>query len=625
MKAILLLCIVLFLVVSNVWSVSNNSFISNSEPVDTVVPEITCIDTQFVTGNNNCEALLQNYVGLISVMDNMDPSPVVTQNPVSGTSFKGSQWVEMTATDANGNFSKCGFWVLCNDNTAPTIICGPDLTLEATGNCGNVVSFFPSAWDICDNNLTITYSQEPGSMFYGDTKVYCTATDDNGNSATCSFNIHITDNTAPQIIAPNPFIKYVNSDENCGGQVPDLLASPSSIIVADNCEAGITMNQNPLPGTEFEDQINVVITATDSSGNFSTKTAKIIAMDNTPPSIDNIGDTVIRVGSSCNYIMGDFTSLLNATEDCHPPISYVQTPPIGFAVHNNVDVRITIRDDVGNERMSIFRIILKDTSLATLTCGSPRYVSANNRQLGNIPNLRFTPTITGNCSGLLFPYQSPASGTQVSAGMVPVQIWAYNEYEASDTCTAEVYIIPTPPGFAAEFDGADDFIEIPAEIIPLPLSEFSVELWVLLKNSFEKQIVVDNSDGSSGFKIEIQDQRAYVEIFNGSTVNLSGGFVESNQWTHLALTYKNGEKAKLYINGIAIDSMSVTGKIQTNFEPLAIGKLSDPDKFYFHGKMDELRFWDACRTSEQIILFMNDTLDPMRPGLIAYYQFDHFS
>ncbi|MFL2910705.1 MAG: LamG-like jellyroll fold domain-containing protein, partial [Limisphaerales bacterium] len=88
-------------------------------------------------------------------------------------------------------------------------------------------------------------------------------------------------------------------------------------------------------------------------------------------------------------------------------------------------------------------------------------------------------------------------------------------------------------------------------------------------------------------------------------------------WTHIAVTFDaNGDYA-LYANGEEVyrrENYS-TGEIHT-VPPLSfIGR-------NFHGKIDDVRFWNVARTPEEIRNNMNSSLTGNEPGLVAYYPMD---
>jgi hypothetical protein len=94
-------------------------------------------------------------------------------------------------------------------------------------------------------------------------------------------------------------------------------------------------------------------------------------------------------------------------------------------------------------------------------------------------------------------------------------------------------------------------------------------------------------------------------------------------WYHLAGTY-NGSTITIFVNGLAIDSKSVSGQLHIDQSDLYIGK-GDPtfsDGEYFHGVLDEIRIWNVARTQEQIQAAMNTPLTGKEDGLVAYWNLD---
>jgi HYR domain len=78
------------------------------------------------------------------------------------------------------------------DATPPLVTVPTDLTSEATGPGGAVVSYAASATDDVDGPVPVTCSPPSGSTFpIGTTTVSCTATDSSSNSASASFTIHV--------------------------------------------------------------------------------------------------------------------------------------------------------------------------------------------------------------------------------------------------------------------------------------------------------------------------------------------------------------------------------------------------------------------------------------------------
>ena len=123
------------------------------------------------------------------------------------------------------------------DTTPPVIVCPGDLTANTDpGNCSTVVQFNVSALDD-SGHVTVNCSPASGSVFpKGATTVTCTATDDAGNSSSCTFVVTVVDREAPTVSClpgANP------SNNNVPGQKAGTNKNPDgffSLSAMDNCD-----------------------------------------------------------------------------------------------------------------------------------------------------------------------------------------------------------------------------------------------------------------------------------------------------------------------------------------------------------------------------------------------------
>jgi len=125
--------------------------------------------------------------------DACDPNPVVmllsdvtTPGDCPQENSRTRCW---KAVDCSGNQSA----TVCQtinvvDTTPPSISCPGNLQAA----CDEVVTFAPTATDVCDGNVPVVCDPPSGSVFpVGTTTVDCTATDDCGNSAQCAFEVTV--------------------------------------------------------------------------------------------------------------------------------------------------------------------------------------------------------------------------------------------------------------------------------------------------------------------------------------------------------------------------------------------------------------------------------------------------
>ena len=128
-------------------------------------------------------------------------SASIVCTPASGSTFGlGTTPVSCTATNSLGSDTGT-FSVTVVDTTPPALTLPGDITAEATGASGAVVTYTASAHDLVDGSVSVACTPASGSTFpFGGTHVNCVATDAQGNEASGGFDITVQDTTPPQIL-----------------------------------------------------------------------------------------------------------------------------------------------------------------------------------------------------------------------------------------------------------------------------------------------------------------------------------------------------------------------------------------------------------------------------------------
>jgi uncharacterized delta-60 repeat protein len=161
----------------------------------------------------------------------------------------------------------------CTPFTPLTLTCPDPITINLDpGQCSAIANFSATAVSGCGSNVTITYSQDPGTYFSsGTTYVYVNATDDLGNTASCSFTVTLTETEPPVLITKDTTIALNSSGS--------YVLSPYDVIksVSDNCSL-YTVYTDPFYlyfdcNSLGAHTVNVF--AADNSGNLTTGTATI--------------------------------------------------------------------------------------------------------------------------------------------------------------------------------------------------------------------------------------------------------------------------------------------------------------------------------------------------------------
>lgn len=254
---------------------------------DTTPPLVTCPAPSQVIAGVNCQVALPDLRATTVVSDSCSATTetIISQQPEPGTALTlGTHTVTLTATDAAGNTATCTTTVTVVDETAPEIVCPAPRQIVADANCQALLPDLTSSALATDCSGTVTVSQSPAAgtpIGLGVQTVTLTATDAAGITASCTVEVTVLDQTAPEIACPGPV--QLPADENGQAPTPDFL---NALLVTDNCSATVTASQSPPAGSLLATGAHeVLITVTDEAGNQATCTVLVTVSsgDNTAP------------------------------------------------------------------------------------------------------------------------------------------------------------------------------------------------------------------------------------------------------------------------------------------------------------------------------------------------------
>ena len=171
---------------------------------DTIKPVLSACPTNIAVTSTNGTNATATWTAPTAT-DNCSAA-TVTSNFASGSMFPiGLSTVTYTATDQNGNNTKCSFTVTVNQNPCatdtqiPTFAnCPANISLTTAGSTAAATWTAPTASDNC-STPTVTLTTAPtanlvsGAQFpVGTTTVTYRAVDAKGNAATCVFTVVVT-------------------------------------------------------------------------------------------------------------------------------------------------------------------------------------------------------------------------------------------------------------------------------------------------------------------------------------------------------------------------------------------------------------------------------------------------
>lgn len=249
---------------------------------DTTPPQVTCPADFSLNINSSCEYTIPDITGNVTGTDNCSSfaNMNVTQSPAPSSTGEGITNVTIILSDENGNVSTCQTIITPIDTITPTITCPSPAPIDNGSLCDYTITYFGSQASILDNCTGFTIDQSPAvgaTISTGTTLVTLTVTDAGGNSASCSFDLTVTENVAPTIVCPS-------DTASC-----DPVVTYSLPTYSDNC-LDANLVQTDVSGLSSGSTFPVGITtleytAIDSSGNMASCTFNVEILPFADPAI----------------------------------------------------------------------------------------------------------------------------------------------------------------------------------------------------------------------------------------------------------------------------------------------------------------------------------------------------
>ena len=303
---------------------------------------------------------------------------------ISCSNLGNKRQVTIRAFDAEGLNDECLVWVKTVDDVG--ITCLEDFAVPVPpGSCE--VSYDdiiddPITRYLCHISFDITIDQfidgqfqdvtpsNPNNATYetGLYQINITNFDNAGNSSSCSYQVTVQDEEAPEAVCRNITIDYASSTAD--------LADSIGVNSTDNC-GSLSFSIGPIVmDCNNQGWQTALLTVTDEAGNTDVCSAAIQVLDLTPPVINSCPtDQNVLVdsgpGFNCEAFLPDLSEQLDAFDDC-TDILVEQFPEEGtvLSVGQTQVVELTIVDENGNESDTTCTLTLTvvDDSAPVISC-----------------------------------------------------------------------------------------------------------------------------------------------------------------------------------------------------------------------------------------------------------------
>ena len=380
---------------------NSSTCIANVTVVDNIAPQALCEDVTV-----QLDAFGNAALNTDQIDGGSNDACDISSLSLSQTSFDcedvGSQSVELTVTDLNGNSSSCTSTVIVVDNVAPQALC-QDITvqLNASGNASltatQVDDGSSDACGIASRSLNVAGFDCDD---IGTQPITLTVVDNNGNSSSCTSTVTVADNVAPQAICQDLTVQLDEFGEGF------LTAGQVNNGSNDACDiATLNLSKTEFSCDDVEPQ-NVILTAIDNNGNSSTCTANITVEDNIAP-VAQCQDLTIQLGMNGSASITVAHIENGSTDACGVSGLALDITNFGIADVGDNTVTLTVTDANGNSN-TCTAVVTVENNFAPPTGGT-----GSNRSHSKDSSVRYQAKVFPNPTLGVFTlrFEQPLQGS----------------------------------------------------------------------------------------------------------------------------------------------------------------------------------------------------------------------
>ncbi|WP_053218348.1 LamG domain-containing protein [Virgibacillus senegalensis] len=165
-------------------------------------------------------------------------------------------------------------------------------------------------------------------------------------------------------------------------------------------------------------------------------------------------------------------------------------------------------------------------------------------------------------------------------------------------------------GQALRLDGG--WAKIPDSDLLNGGKQLSISLWVNLDDADQDQKIIGKTSIGNGYVVGVEEG-IYPEVWTETgRLSFNEGMIASREWTHLVLTWEQGEQLIAYIDGEKVaESAAGNSPVADNENDLIIGGAPwNPSSLQMKGSVDEVKMYkDVLSTEEVEQLYQNNTIE----------------
>lgn len=368
---------------------------------DNTSPTLTCPSFKVISCESDTSPVA---LGMAVASDNCTPTNLIkisyedfTQN-LNGCNGTGTFTRHWEAEDMCGNVAVCIQTIVIIDNTKPTLVLPPSVTISCEQSSSPDFTGYATASDNCTpvGNLQLGFSDNVfgmnGCSGTGTIVRTWSAIDACNNLTSGTQFISVVDNTPPSITCPP------NVTITC--ESPTAPAVTGSVTASDLCGSVFTgftdqMLQQTCNGTGI---LQRTWTAIDGCGNVAQCQQYITIIDVTTPVVTCPANITVDCSQGVlPAVTGSPVSSDNCTSTANLVVSYtdIEIVPLGCNGTGTLQRTWKVTDACGNSTTCIQMIQITDLLKPTLLCPPPATISCESSIL---PAVTGTATAADNCT-----------------------------------------------------------------------------------------------------------------------------------------------------------------------------------------------------------------------------------
>ncbi len=312
-------------------------------------------------------------------------------------------------------------------------------------NCSDSQNITVDVSNVKQNGSEVTAFETGTGINYNVTFII---SDAKGNSDNYIYSVtpDVKDTTPPEITCPDDLeidcvgCRTDNATISASdAEISDWLARATA---TDLCDDNVTITNNAP--TEFlqDTETTVTFTATDSSGNSATCSAKIIIKsDQEAPTFTSIPGEVtvstadVPVGQlTRQYIIDNYDFTATATDNCVGTVEITDDIPNSFKVNEEYEITFTATDICGNTKEGETSFRIDSGNNPSIQCPASISVAAGT----SLSSLNFTATATDHKGNSLEVTAEPLLPDTVACGTIEYTFTATDNKGRSSSCTANL-------------------------------------------------------------------------------------------------------------------------------------------------------------------------------------------